>query len=90
MCLTIGPAADLGHLLRVAAEVLDVSGVTPTAIEPSTDEAGAWLRVTCDVDPADVATLVALPAIADHKVDHEPQRRPSAARRASSRAYLAA
>jgi hypothetical protein len=73
VCLTFGPADDLGHLLRCAAEVLDTARVTPGAIEPSADAAGAWLRVTCDVDPADVATLVALPAIADHRVDHAPR-----------------
>jgi hypothetical protein len=86
VCLTFGPADDLGHLLRCAAEVLDVAQVAPSAIEPSSDTAGAWLRVTCEVDPADVATLVALPAIADH---HEPQvaeRCPSC----ELRAYLAA
>jgi hypothetical protein len=86
VCLTFGPADDLGHLLRCAAEVLDVSGVNPSVIQPSTDASGVWLRVTCDVDPADVATLVALPAIADH---HEPQvaeRCPSC----DLRAYLTA
>src|SRR4051794_39720506 len=86
VCLTFGPADDLSHLLRCAAEVLDASRVSPSAIEPSVDSTGAWLRVTCEVDPSDVATLVALPAIADH---HEPQvaeRCPAC----DLRAYLAA
>jgi len=69
--------------------VLDVSGVTASAIEPSVDTAGAWLRVTCDVDPADVATLVALPSIADHRVDHEPET-PERCPSCELRAYLAA
>ncbi|MFI5047437.1 MAG: hypothetical protein ACHQIG_10280 [Acidimicrobiia bacterium] len=88
--LTIGPAADLGQLLRVAAEVLDVSGAIATAIEPSADSAGSWLRVTCDVDPSDVATLVALPEIADHRVDHEPQASTERCPACELRAYLAA
>ena len=68
VCLTFGPAADLPHLLRVAADALDVAGAAPTAIAPSTDSEGNWLRVTCEVDPADVATLVGLPALGDHRV----------------------
>ena len=87
--LTIGPAADVAHLLRCAAEVLDVAGVTPTAIEPSADAAGCWLRVTCDVDPADVAALVALPALADHTVDQEPKASHERCPSCELRAYLA-
>jgi hypothetical protein len=90
VCLTFGPAPDLGHLLRCAAEVLDVAHVTPSTIDPSVDAAGAWLRVTCDVDPADVATLVALPAVADHRVDQEPQSSPRRCPACELRAYLAA
>jgi hypothetical protein len=82
-CLTFGPADDLGHLLRCAAGVLDV-GVNPSAVSRrSTPE--TWLRSPVS-RPADVATLVALPAIADH---HEPQvaeRCPAC----DLRAYLAA
>jgi hypothetical protein len=70
--LTLGPASDLSHLLRAAAEVLDVAGVVPASMEPSTRADGAWLRITCEVDPADVARLVALPALSDHQVDHAP------------------
>jgi hypothetical protein len=69
VCLTFGPAADVAHLLRVAAEALEDAGATATAIEPSTGHDGAWLRVTCDVDPAHVATLVAMPSLGDHRVD---------------------
>jgi hypothetical protein len=70
--LTFGPAADLSQLLRAAAEVLDVAGVAPDSMEPSIGADGAWLRITCEVDPADVAALVALPALSDHRVDHVP------------------
>jgi hypothetical protein len=73
VCLTFGPSPELSHLLRSAAEVLDVAGVVPGSMEPSTTAEGVWLRITCDVDPADVAALVALPALADHRVDHGPQ-----------------
>jgi len=73
VCLTFGPSPELSHLLRSAAEVLDVAGVVPGSMEPSTDADGVWLRITCDVDPADVAALVALPALAEHRVDHSPQ-----------------
>ena len=69
VCLTFGPAADVAHLLRVAAEALEHAGAAATAIEPSTITEGAWLRVTCEVDPAHVATLVALPSLGDHRVD---------------------
>jgi hypothetical protein len=71
VCLTFGPAGDLSQLLRAAADVLEVAGVVADAIEPSITADGASLRVTCAVDPADVAALVALPALADHRVDHE-------------------
>jgi hypothetical protein len=70
VCLTFGPAADMAHLLRVAAEALEDVGATATAIEPSNDPEGSWLRVTCEVDPALVATLVAMPSLGDHRVDH--------------------
>jgi hypothetical protein len=69
VCLTFGPAGDVAHLLRVAAEALEDAGATATSIEPSTGADGAWLRVTCEVDPAHVATLVAMPSLGDHRVD---------------------
>ena len=72
VCLTFGPASELSQLLRAAAEVLDVAGVVPATINPSIEADGTWLRITCDVDPADVAALVALPALRDHRVDHGP------------------
>jgi hypothetical protein len=70
--LTFGPAADVSHLLRVAAEALEDVGAVATAIEPSTGADGAWLRVMCEVDPTHVATLVAMPSLGDHRVDHGP------------------
>ncbi|MET0894765.1 MAG: hypothetical protein ABWY80_02825 [Acidimicrobiia bacterium] len=69
VCLTLGPDTDLSHLLRAAADVLEVAGVAVQSMEPSVDASGTWLRITCDVDPADVATLVSLPALRDHQVD---------------------
>jgi hypothetical protein len=86
--LTFGPASDLSHLLRTAADVLDASGVVPTAIEPSRGAGGAWVRITCDVDPADVAALIALPALADHRIDHGPQRSPGRCPACELREYL--
>ncbi len=68
VCLTFGPAAEPAHLLRIAADALEHAGATVTALEPSTGSGGAWLRVTCAVDPADVATLVAMPSLGDHRV----------------------
>jgi len=93
VCLTFGPSRDLSTLLRSAAEVLDHAGVAPTTIEPTTTAAGVWLRVTCDVDPADVARLVALPALADHGVDHHVDAATAATERCPAcelRSYLTA
>jgi len=73
VCLTFGPACDLSLLLRAAAEVLEVAGVVVGSIETSVDADGSWLRITCDVDPGDVAALVALPALAEHRIDHRPR-----------------
>lgn len=66
--LTFGPAPEVSHLLRVAAEALEAAGATAIAIAPSTGPDGAWLEVTCEVDPAHVATLVAMPSLGDHRV----------------------
>ena len=90
VCLTFGPSRDLSPLLRSAAEVLDLAGVAPTTLEPTTTAEGVWLRVTCDVDPADVARLVALPALADHRVDHGPAATTERCGACELRAYLAA
>ena len=90
VCLTFGPARDLSSLLRAAAEVLDLAAVAPTSIDPSTTSEGVWLRVTCEVDPADVARLVALPALADHQVDHGPVTAAERCPACELRAYLAA
>ena len=91
VCLTFGPAPDVSHLLRVAAEALEDAGAAATAIEPSADADGAWLRVTCEVDPVHVATLVAMPSLGDHRVDHARDDVTTAAERCSAcelRAYL--
>jgi hypothetical protein len=80
VCLTLGPAAELAPLLHAAAEVLDSAGVVPSALAPSTDAEGTWLRITCALDPSDVAALVSLPAFADHRVDQgsaTPERCPA-------------
>jgi len=88
VCLTFGPAPDVAHLLRVAAEALEYAGATAIAIDPSAGAEGAWLRVTCEVDPADVATLVALPSLGDHRVDHGPAAAGQRCPACELRAYL--
>jgi len=88
VCLTFGPAPDVAHLLRVAAEALEHAGAAAIAVEPSTTTEGAWLRVTCEVDPADVATLVALPSLGDHRVDPGPTAAGERCPACELRAYL--
>ena len=87
VCLTFGPAADIAHLLRSRPRR---SSTRPpaTAIDPSTNAEGAWLRVTCEVDPAHVATLVALPSLGDHRADNGPAAQDERCPACELRAYL--